>query len=191
MTKKYKILFEFMKQFVYSYSEAPFTLASGKQSHHYFNCKELVFFPERLSILSDFFVNEFIPQNIGLEFESIGGLTLGADPITYSIALEYHKNKKNVYPLVVRKEAKDHGTKKLIEGAFTKVKNCLVIDDVITTGGSTLKAVQALRNSGIIVQHGICILDREEGGREVLMEHGVTMHSIFKKSDFSFVKDKP
>jgi len=180
-------LFQLMKNHVYRYAEKPFLLASGKESNHYFNCKEITLHPDRLTLLARVFVNDIIPTiqdfSSGIP-ESVGGLTLGADPVSYAIALEYSKSGKMVYPLVVRKETKDHGTKKKIEGFFQSVKSCLVVDDVITTGGSTLKAVESLREAGLSVDSGICILDREEGGRELLESNGIRMYSIFKKSDF-------
>jgi orotate phosphoribosyltransferase len=176
-------LFSFMKQFVYRYSEQEFTLASGNKSHHYFNCKEILLYPDRLSLLAEYIVKEHIPS-LQLSVESVGGLTMGADPISYSVSLEYFKQNKIVYPLVVRKEVKDHGTKKEIEGAISKVNSCLVVDDVITTGGSTINAVNALRRANIKVDSGICILDREEGGYENLKAIGITMYPIFKKSEF-------
>jgi orotate phosphoribosyltransferase len=183
MMKKEKLFF-LVKEFAYRFSEVEFTLASGKKSNHYFNCKEIVLVPDRLALFADFVVNEHIPKNVLSPFGAVGGLTLGADPISYSLALEFYKNQKLIYPLVVRKETKDHGTKKEIEGQITKVKSCLAVDDVITTGGSTIKAVEALRNAGIEVNEGICILDREEGGMEALSNMGVKMYPIFKKSDF-------
>ena len=176
-------LFLLMQEKVYRYNEEPFTLASGKKSHHYFNCKEILLHPDRLVLLGEYLVNYFLPKN-QLEPQAVGGLTMGADPICYAVALSFQKINKIVYPLVVRKEAKDHGTKKLVEGSISSIQSCLVVDDVITTGGSTLKAVEALRASGITVDQGICILDREEGGYEALKQAGVTMYPIFKKSDF-------
>jgi len=176
-------LFLLMQEKVYRYNEEPFTLASGKKSHHYFNCKEILLHPDRLVLLGEYLVNYFLPKN-QLEPQAVGGLTMGADPICYAVALSFQKINKIVYPLVVRKEAKDHGTKKLVEGSISSIQSCLVVDDVITTGGSTLKAVEALRASGITVNQGICILDREEGGYEALKQAGVTMYPIFKKSDF-------
>lgn len=177
-------LFSYMKEHVYRYSEKPFMLASGKESNHYFNCKEVTLHPYRLALLAKVFVNDIIPGFLEEVPESVGGLTLGADPISYAIALEFNQNGKSVFPLVVRKDVKDHGTKKKIEGFYSQVKSCLVVDDVITTGGSTIKAVEALRAEGIQVQKGICILDREEGGRENLKDAGIGMVSIFRKSDF-------
>lgn len=176
-------LFLWMKSHVYRYSEAPFRLASGLESHHYFNCKEITLHPERLATLAECFVEEIIPK-LGLDFQAVGGLTLGADPLAYSIALAYQRKGKLIYPLVVRKEAKGHGTGQQIEGFWKETQTCLVVDDVITTGGSTLKAVQALREAGISVTKGICILNREEGGSENLEKSGIQMESIFRKSEF-------
>ncbi|GBF41701.1 orotate phosphoribosyltransferase [Leptospira ellinghausenii] len=176
-------LFSWMKTHVYRFSETPFRLASGLESQHYFNCKEVTLHPERLAIIADCFIDEIIPK-LDVEFQAIGGLTLGADPIAYAISLAYGKRGKTIFPLVVRKESKGHGTGQQIEGFWKEVKSCLVVDDVITTGGSTLKAVKVLRDAGITVTNGICILDREEGGRENLEKENVSMASIFKKSEF-------
>ncbi|MCC5813429.1 MAG: orotate phosphoribosyltransferase [Leptospira sp.] len=181
---QYQEIYSYMKEYVYRYSEKPFLLASGKESNHYFNCKEITLHPERLAKISHAFIDLLISDNIPNQPESVGGLTLGADPISYGISLAYAGSSKLVYPLVVRKEVKGHGTQKRIEGYYQKVRSCLVVDDVITTGGSTLKAVEALREAGLEITQGICILDREEGGWEYLKENGITMYSLFKKSDF-------
>jgi len=177
-------ILEWMKKYSYRYSETPFRLASGLESHHYFNCKEITLHPERLAKLADCMIDELIPKMPG-SFDSLGGLTLGADPLSYALSLAYHQRNRLIYPLIVRKEAKGHGTGQQIEGFWKEVKQCLVIDDVITTGGSTIKAVNALRAAGIEVTKGICILDREEGGKEALEKIGVHMESLFKKADFT------
>lgn len=179
-----KKIFNLFNSYAYRYSENPFKLASGKMSHHYFNCKDILMYPDRLNPVSDYIIKYLIPEFMDGVPESIGGLTLGADPLSYSLSQEYFKNSKIVYPLVVRKEAKAHGTQKKIEGAIDKVASCLVVDDVITTGGSTLKAIQALREAGKEVKYGICLIDREEGGTETLLTEGVKIFSIFHKSDF-------
>lgn len=187
MDKKtsYSILTSYMKEYVYRYSEQEFTLASGQKSHHYFNCKEILLYPDRLLNLALYIVQYHLPSIIETPPEAVGGLTLGADPLSYSISLEYAKQNVIVYPLIVRKETKEHGTKKRIEGATGRIKSCLILDDVITTGGSTLKAVEALREEGIQVEKGICILDREEGGFENLQKEGITMYPIFRKRDIT------
>lgn len=168
----------------YRYSEEPFTLASGMTSHHYFNCKEITLHPERLALLCKYIVEVHFPETgIGIP-EAVGGLTLGADPISYGISFLLQSKGRTVFPLIVRKTEKDHGTKKLIEGQFASLKECIVIDDVITTGGSTLQAIRALRSVGLKVERGICIIDREEGGTEKIREEGVEILPLFRKSDF-------
>jgi len=182
LTKK---LFELAKDDIYKFRSEPFTLASGQQSQHYFNCKKITLLPGRLALLADAIKNEVIPGFLseGLP-EAVGGLTLGADPISYALSLAYHKDGSQVFPLVVRKEAKGHGTGKQIEGEIEKISEVIVLDDVITTAGSTLKAVQAFRSAGIAVNHAVCIVDREEGGSEALQSENITLHSLYKKSDF-------
>ncbi len=176
-------ILEWMKAYVYRYAEKPFKLASGLESHHYFNCKEITLHPQRLSVLATCIIDEIITALPG-GFDAVGGLTLGADPLSYALSLAFQSRNKIIYPLIVRKESKGHGTGQQIEGFSKDVKRCLVLDDVITTGGSTIKAVNVLREVGIEVTNGVCILDREEGGREALEKIGVHMVSLFKKSDF-------
>ncbi|AVQ13188.1 Orotate phosphoribosyltransferase [Leptospira santarosai] len=177
-------LLELIRTYAYRYSEQPFTLASGKKSRHYFNCKEITLVPDRLELLCRFIVERHLDESGILKPQAFGGLTMGADPICYGIGLEFRKRNKNVYPLIVRKLSKDHGTKKLVEGAVHEVKNCVIVDDVITTGGSTIQAIRSMRDSGIEVVQGICILDRQEGGKDAILAEGVQMFPIFKKSDF-------
>ena len=172
-----------IKTYAYRYSAEPFKLASGKMSKHYFNCKTITLHPKRLNDLSSYIVNEHIPSFMDTP-EAIGGLTLGSDPICYAISLQYNSMNTLVYPLIVRKEVKGHGTGKQIEGYIDEIRSCLVIDDVITTGGSTMKAVEALRKSGIEISKAISIIDREEGGKELLQSNGIELFPLFRKSDF-------
>ncbi len=177
------------KDRIYRYSEEPFTLSSGKTSHHYFNCKKITMHPEYLARMAAAMRDELIPgisAFAAVPPAGVGGLTLGSDPIAFALSLAYREKGTTVYPIVVRKEQKQHGTGRRIEGeldAFTGGE-VLLIDDVVTTGGASLKAVEALRFAGLKLEHGICIVDREEGGRENLAQHGVTLHSLFTKSDF-------
>ena len=178
-------LFQVSGAEVYKYSEQPFLLASGRESNHYFNCKKITLNPGRLSLLARAIRDEVIPR-IGsdYEFQATGGLTLGADPIAYALSLAYLEKGVIKNPLVVRKEAKDHGTGKQIEGDLDGVREVLLLDDVITTAGSSIKAVQALRKAGLQVSRAVCIIDRQEGGREALAREGVELFSVFTRSDF-------
>ena len=179
-------LYSLIKEHAYGYRQDPFTLASGKTSHHYFNCKKITLHPPRLALLCETIYERFFKQGpLDLPL-AIGGLTLGADPISYCLSLEFLKQNHLCYPLIVRKEAKGHGTGKQIEGEVNAVAGAevLALDDVITTGGSTLKAVKALKEAGFQVKRALCIVDRQEGGEEALQAEGVELLSLFQKSDF-------
>jgi orotate phosphoribosyltransferase len=114
---------------------------------------------------------------------SIGGLTLGADPISYAISYASAGGPSPLRAFTVRKEAKTHGTGKLIEGPFQPGDSVAVIEDVITTGASALKAVDAVRAAGGIVAGVLALVDREEGGREALEGAGLEVVSLARVSE--------
>lgn len=177
-------LFQAARSGIYRYSEEPFLLASGRKSHHYFNCKKITLVPANLRLLARAIRDEIIPAENLPDPRATGGLTMGADPIAYALSLAYLERGLTVYPLIVRKEAKGHGLGRRIEGEAEGVREVLVLDDVITTAGSLLKAVQAFRNSGLVVRYAVSIVDRQEGGREALEREGIRLFSLFRKSDF-------
>ena len=124
----------------------------------------------------------------GWPVDAVGGLTLGADPISYAIAhasaLEADAGTGGmVRSFTVRKEAKQHGTGKLIEGPFHPGDRVVVVEDVITTGGSALKAVEAIRAAGGQILGVLALVDREEGGREALEAAGLTVISLVTATD--------
>jgi orotate phosphoribosyltransferase len=164
----------------------PFTLTSGAISPYYFDCKAATLDPEGSSLIGQLIFQKIKEFNI----DAVGGLTLGADPISLSISLEAFKNNRFIYPLIVRKEPKKHGTQRWIEGILDKVKNVMAIDDVITTGKSTIQAIEKLRESGFIVEKAFVVIDREEGGRENIEKLGVEVLSLFKRSDFDLKRLK-
>ncbi len=110
--------------------------------------------------------------------ESIGGLTLGADPISYAISYASATTDSPLRAFTVRKEAKTHGTGKLIEGPFQSGDRVVVIEDVITTGSSALKAISAVRAAGGVVEGVLALVDREEGGREAIEEAGTAVIAL-------------
>lgn len=110
--------------------------------------------------------------------DSVGGLTLGADPISYAISYASGLTDQPLRAFTVRKEAKTHGTGKLIEGPFLAGDRVVVIEDVITTGGSALKAVAAVRSAGGTVAGVLALVDREEGGREAIEAAGITVVAL-------------
>ena len=126
--------------------------------------------------------------SFGADVDSVGGLTLGADPISYAIAhasalaAEMGRGKL-VRSFTVRKEAKQYGTGKLIEGPFAAGDRVVVIEDVITTGGSALKAVEAVKAAGGVVLGVLALVDREEGGREALEASGLKVQSLARASE--------
>lgn len=127
-------------------------------------------------------------RNTGWSVDSVGGLTLGADPISYAIAhasalADEHGDGPMVRAFTVRKEAKIHGTGRLIEGPFEVGDHVVVIEDVITTGGSALKAVEAVRAAGSTVLGVLALVDREEGGREALEAAGLEVLTLVTASD--------
>jgi orotate phosphoribosyltransferase len=110
--------------------------------------------------------------------DSIGGLTLGADPISYAISYASAQSDRPIRAFTVRKEAKTHGTGKLIEGPFNAGDRTVVIEDVITTGSSALKAITAIQQAGGTVAGVLALVDREEGGRVAIEAVGVPVISL-------------
>jgi orotate phosphoribosyltransferase len=113
----------------------------------------------------------------------VGGLTLGADPVSYAIAYASQLAGTPVRAFTVRKEAKAHGTGKVIEGAFDPADRVVVIEDVITTGGSALRAVASVRTAGATVLGVLAVVDREEGGREALEAAGLQVAALARASE--------
>ena len=144
--------------------------------------------PEYLQLLAFALRDELIPS-LGLPLpDAIGGLTLGADPISFALSLAYWQEGKRVYPYVVRKKTKGHGTSEQVEYRFPQKPKAellvLVIEDTVTTGSSSLQAVKSLRELGLEVKHCLAIVDRGEGGRENLLVDGVSLSSLYHASDF-------
>ena len=119
----------------------------------------------------------------GWDADSVGGLTLGADPVSYAISYASASADRPVRAFTVRKEAKTHGTGKLIEGPFEATDRVVVIEDVITTGGSALRAVDTIRAAGARVLGVLAVVDREEGGREAIEQAGLEVVSIARVSE--------
>ena len=160
-----------------------FTLASGRQSDLYIDCRLTTMHPEGLSLIGPLGLAAI--QRQGWAADAVGGLTLGADPVSYAIAYASQLAGTPVRAFTVRKEAKTHGTGKLIEGAFLAGDRVVVIEDVITTGGSALKAVTAIRAAGGVVLGVLAVVDREEGGREALEAEGLAVESLARASEIT------
>ena len=122
-------------------------------------------------------------RDAGWSADAVGGLTLGADPIAYAIAYASASTSTPLRAFTVRKEAKAHGTGRLIEGPFRAGDRVVVIEDVITTGGSALRALDAVRAAGATAVGVLAVVDREEGGREALEAAGVPVRALARASE--------
>lgn len=158
-----------------------FTLASGRQSDLYIDCRPTTMHPEGLSLIGPLGLHAIGAH--GWRPDAIGGLTLGADPVSYAIAYASQLADIPVRAFTVRKEAKAHGTGKVIEGAFESGDRVVVIEDVITTGGSALRAVEAVRAAGGTVVGVLAVVDREEGGREAIEAQGLEVLTLARASE--------
>ncbi|MFC1563222.1 orotate phosphoribosyltransferase [candidate division KSB1 bacterium] len=165
-----------------SLSFGHFVLTSGKTSDYYFDCKKVTRNSEGKFLIGNVFFHEIL--KLDPEINGIGGLTMGADPICDAVSIVSYMKKHPIETIIVRKEPKTHGIKKDIEGNIEDISKVIVIDDVITTGGSTLKAIDVISNYENVQIVGVMILvDREEGGKENIEKRGFKVISLFKKSE--------
>jgi orotate phosphoribosyltransferase len=137
--------------------------------------------PEGLTIIGS--VGLHALRDARWKVDSVGGLTLGADPVAYAIAYASAASERPVRAFTVRKEAKSHGMGQLIEGPFHSGDHVAVIEDVITTGGSAMKAARAIQDAGGEVVGILALVDREEGGREALEAEGFRVIALVRASD--------
>lgn len=157
-----------------------FVLASGKRSNYYFDSKLTTLTAEGAYLTGKCFFD--VVANEKIEADYIGGMTLGSDPIVTAAALVSRIEGKPIDAFIVRKEEKGHGTKKWIEGPAETGRRTIIVDDVVTTGGSTFKAIEKAEEFGLKVIAVIALLDREEGGGEALSAK-YPFYSIVKKSE--------
>ncbi|HSC34781.1 MAG TPA: orotate phosphoribosyltransferase [Thermodesulfobacteriota bacterium] len=157
-----------------------FTLASGRESDYYIDARLTTLHPEGVSLVADIFLSEIKLDPL---IVTVGGPTMGADPIVGALL---STSQREDYPLrgfLVRKQEKGHGTGKLMEGNLKPGDNTAVVEDVVTSGGSVLTAIDAVRNAGAVVRKVLVIVDREEGARQKLGELGIDFYSIFTISE--------
>ena len=164
-----------------SATRGTFTLASGRQSDLYIDCRPTSMHPEGLSLIGPLGLHAIAER--GWRPDAVGGLTLGADPVSYAIAYASQLAGLPVRAFTVRKEAKAHGTGKVIEGAFESGDRVVVVEDVITSGASALRAVAAVRAAGGIVVGVLALVDREEGGREAVEQSGLEVLALTRASE--------
>jgi orotate phosphoribosyltransferase len=155
------------------------TLSSGRTSDFYVDCKRVTLDPEGAYLTAKHFLEMMRP-----DVSAVGGLTLGADPIVASIAVLSHIQGRGLPALIVRKEPKKHGTMSFVEGPLLeKGARVAVIEDVVTSGASILRAIERIAAVGYQPVQALAILDRMEGGRETLEARGFRLESIFTRDD--------
>ena len=166
------------KSFKYS-QEPSFKLVSGKMSHFYVNCK-----PTTMSPRGMFLVGHLVFDAIkDLKPDGIGGLTFGADPVAVATAFVSELKANPVNAFSIRKTQKDHGIVRWIEGDMNPGQRVVIIDDVVTTGGSTIKAIERARSEGLEVVKAVILVDRQEGGLENIREHVTDVTAIITRDD--------
>ena len=158
-----------------------FTLASGRRSTLYVDARLTTMSPDGLALIGPTALAAI--ERAGWSPDAVGGLTLGADPVSYAIAYASALAGRPLRAFTVRKEAKQHGTGRLIEGPYREGDRVVVIEDVITTGGSALRAVEALRAAGGTVVGVLAVVDREEGGREAIEAAGLPVVALARAAD--------
>jgi orotate phosphoribosyltransferase len=158
-----------------AYRRGSFTLASGRQSDHYVNCKPVSLSGSGLALLGGLML-----ERVEEGAAAVGGLTLGADPLVSAVAMAAALQGRPLDALIVRKQVKGHGTGAALEGPLPAAGSLVtVLEDVVTTGGSALLAVQRLREAGYRVGRVVAIVDRQEGGAEAMAAAGLELLSLF------------
>lgn len=160
-----------------------FTLASGKTSTLYIDARLTTMSPDGLSLIGS--IGLATLKRESWQIDAVGGLTLGADPIAYAISYASAPTEKPLRAFTVRKQAKEHGTGKLIEGPFNPGDRVAIIEDVITTGRSAIQAIDAVRSAGGKIEGVLALVDREEGGREAIEGTGIRVVSIVTASEIT------
>jgi len=178
-------LIKLVRTVSYQYSEEPvFKLTSGAVSNFYFNMKKTTMSPEGLHLVGKLMYDKI--AELGLfNVRGIGGLTLGADPIAYAVSFYALNMKRSIYAFSIRKEPKSHGLKLPVEGDVHTGDHVVIVDDVVTTGGSTIKAIGAAEDFGLVIDAVIVLVDRcEMSGRQNIEALGYPVYAILTINDF-------
>ncbi len=179
-------LIELVKKRSFKRTDKPtFKLSAGGMSCFYFNMKPVIYSPTGLNLISNLYLDKIM--NLPKLPEAIGGLTMGADPISISVSIKTHTRSfiKLISSFSIRKELKQHGTKSQVEGDIKIGDSVVIVDDVVTTGTSTIKAIRAANEFGLNILAVIVLLDRgENNGLENIKKEGYPTDSILNINDF-------
>lgn len=169
-----------------AYRAGTFTLASGKTSDFFIDCKKVMLTAEGHAFAGASLADaiEEYERAKGVRFDNVAGVALGGCPLASAVSLISHQRGRALDALYVRKEAKDHGTKSMVEGSAREGARVALLEDVLTTGGSSRAAVELLRAAGFVVEAVFALVDRREGAVEHLAAHGVQVTSLFSRGDF-------
>ena len=163
----------------FAYKEGDFVLSSGQRSTYYINCKPVTLDPNGALAVGRLLLNK-----LPMDTQAVAGLTLGADPIVSAVSVVSAYENRPLPALIIRKEAKGHGTMAYIEGpTLVPGAKVVVLEDVVTTGQSALKAVERLRGAGYIVEQVIALVDRQQGGAELYQSVGLKFEAVFSIGD--------
>ncbi|MEM1251455.1 MAG: orotate phosphoribosyltransferase [Cyanobacteria bacterium P01_H01_bin.21] len=162
-----------------AYKEGDFTLSSGQQSNYYINGKLVTLHPQGGQMTGQVMLDYLDDSVVG-----VGGLTLGADPIVTAVSVVAAYAGRSITPLIVRKEAKGHGTQAYIEGpVLPENSNVVILEDVVTTGQSAMKAIMRLREAGYAVNQVISLVDRQQGGSEHYAQENIDFKAVYTISE--------
>ena len=166
------------RSFKYSVNP-PFTLVSGRKSNYYYNCKPTTLDPEGMNLIGGILFAMLADSGVA----AAGGLTLGADPLANALSVISFQKGRPIQSFIVRKDVKDHGTMSGIEGNVRPGDRVAILDDVITTGGSTIAAIERARQAGLVVERVVALIDREEGGRENIEAHCPRVDAVLTRTE--------
>lgn len=162
-----------------AYQEGDFVLTSGQRSTYYINGKLVTLHPQGALL-----VGRLLLDLVPADTLAVAGLTLGADPLVTAVSLVGVYGERNLFPLIIRKEAKGHGTRAYIEGITLPPDSVVtVLEDVVTTGQSALKAVDRLQSAGYQVNQILALVDRQQGGAELYQSHNLPFKALFTIQD--------
>jgi len=157
-----------------------FTLASGKKASYYLDCRRVTLDSHGAHLIGEGIL-DLLEDDMPA---AVGGMAIGADPITAAVITLAHQRGHALAGFIVRKEAKQHGKGRAVEGPVQPGQTCVIVEDVVTTGGSSLKAIEQVEAFGMQVQRVIAIVDRLEGGREAFAEAGYELTTLLTVRDF-------